>query len=122
MSGPRRRCSRTAAAKRLTDRALRGIVDRIARDASVEASLHTLRHTAATRWLQAGVDIVTVAELLGHAWLDTTRHCTQPNTNQLAAAVEAGAIGYWPAVHGGAGPCGPGRRCWSPTVVLRRPV
>lgn len=79
---------------RLTTRALRGIIDRLAAAAGVEASPHTLRHTAATRWLRAGVDIVTVAELLGHAWLDTTRRYTQPSTDQLHAAVEAGHIDY----------------------------
>lgn len=79
---------------RLTTRALRGIIDRLAAAAEVEAFPHTLRHTAATRWLRAGVDIVTVAELLGHAWLDTTRRYTQPSTDQLHAAVEAGHIDY----------------------------
>lgn len=79
---------------RLTTRALRAIIDRLAAAAEVDASPHTLRHTAATRWLRAGVDIVTVAELLGHAWLDTTRRYTQPSTDQLHAAVEAGHVGY----------------------------
>lgn len=37
-------------------------------------------------------DIVTVAELLGHAWLDTTRRCTQPTSDQLATAVGAGHV------------------------------
>lgn len=60
----------------------------------MEASPHTLRHTAATRWLRAGVDIVTVAELIGHVWPDTTRRYTQPTSDQLATAVEAGGIAY----------------------------
>lgn len=29
--------------------------------------MHDLRHTAATNWLQAGIDIKTVAAWLGHA-------------------------------------------------------
>jgi integrase len=36
------------------------------------------RHTAATRGLRVGVDTVAVAELLGHADLETTRLYTRP--------------------------------------------
>jgi site-specific recombinase XerD len=35
-----------------------------------------------------------VAELLGHASLDTTRRYTLPTGRELAAAVEAGAVEY----------------------------
>jgi site-specific recombinase XerD len=30
-------------------------------------AMHVLRHTAASAWLAAGVDVRTVAEFLGHA-------------------------------------------------------
>jgi integrase/recombinase XerC len=79
---------------RLTTRAIRLIVERIATAAGVDANPHTLRHTAATRWLRNGVDLVTVAELLGHAFVDTTRIYTRPTAEEIAAAVERGAIDY----------------------------
>ena len=51
--------------------------------AGLEVSPHTLRHTAATRWLRAGVDVVVVAGLLGHSSLDTTRTYTNPRELHL---------------------------------------
>jgi site-specific recombinase XerD len=51
--------------------------------AGLEVSAHTLRHTAATRWLRAGVDVVVVAGLLGHSSLDTTRTYTNPRELHL---------------------------------------
>jgi hypothetical protein len=59
---------------RLSARQLQRIVAELGADARlVDVSAHTLRHTAATRWLRAGVDVVVVAGLLGHAslWLAT---------------------------------------------------
>jgi integrase/recombinase XerC len=50
-------------------------------------SAHILRHTLATNLLRAGVDIVVVAELLGHTRLDTTRRYTLPTHADLEDAV-----------------------------------
>jgi hypothetical protein len=51
------------------------------------ASANTLRDTFTTNLLRQGVDIVVVAELMGHARLDTTRRYTLPTHGDLEAAV-----------------------------------
>jgi len=62
---------------RLTARQLQRIVAQLGADARLtDFSAHILRHTAATRWLRAGADVVVVAGLLGHSSLDTTRTYT----------------------------------------------
>ncbi len=64
---------------RLSPRQLQRVVTALGAGAGLEVSPHTLRHTAATRWLRAGVDVVVVAGLLGHSSLDTTRTYTRPS-------------------------------------------
>ncbi|MEW9556381.1 tyrosine-type recombinase/integrase [Nonomuraea sp. NPDC050783] len=70
---------------RLTARAVDQLIDELAVEADLvddngapAASAHTLRHTFATNLLRRGVDVVVVAELMGHARLDTTRRYTNP--------------------------------------------
>jgi integrase len=47
---------------------------------------HDLRHTFATRLVQAGVDIITVQHLLGHARISmTARYAHSPNASRIAA-------------------------------------
>jgi integrase len=36
-------------------------------DGPDSADFHTLRHTAATQWINAGIDIFTISRRLGHA-------------------------------------------------------
>jgi site-specific recombinase XerD len=73
----------------LTPNGVWGIVRKCARRAGVDAHPHMLRHTFATRLLrEAGADLVTVAELLGHESLDTTARYTRPSESDLEAAVE----------------------------------
>ena len=49
---------------------------------------HDLRHTFATRLIQAGVDIVTVQNLLGHHSVTVTQRYTHSNDEQKRKAVE----------------------------------
>jgi len=61
------------------------------RSTSAEFNPHSLRHTAATRWLKV-TDIRTVQELLGHRSLVSTQIYTHPSSDDLAAAVNARAV------------------------------
>jgi integrase len=52
---------------------------------------HDLRHTAATRWAEAGAQITTIAELPGHADLHMTARYTHATDYAERRAVEAAA-------------------------------
>jgi integrase/recombinase XerD len=80
----------------MTYRAAKGFFDRLAGGCGFPVRPHMLRHTAATNWVRAGVDLDVVQALLGHASLASTTvylnsrelHQTgEPNTalRQLAA-------------------------------------
>jgi site-specific recombinase XerD len=74
---------------RLSARAADHIIAGIARAGGLddEVTPHVLRHTFATDLVRGGTDLVTVAELLGHASLDSTRIYTLPTHDDLDAAV-----------------------------------
>jgi len=71
---------------RLSDRAARTIITDLGEHVGLGADTpagsrfgpHALRHTFATQLLRGGADPVLVADLLGHAGLDTLRTYTQP--------------------------------------------
>lgn len=50
---------------------------------------HDLRHTAATRMVASGVDLVTVQNILGHTNIITTSRYAHPVTEQKLIAVDA---------------------------------
>jgi integrase len=50
--------------------------------------LHDLRHTAATKMIEAGVDLVTVSKILGHASIQMTMRYAHPTPENMKRAVE----------------------------------
>jgi site-specific recombinase XerD len=73
---------------RLSVQAIDQIVRHFGRDAGVEFSSHSLRHTCLTRLVRAGIDIVTVAEIAGHSRLETSRRYSLPTEAVKTAAME----------------------------------
>ena len=74
---------------RMSARAVDLAVRRLAAEARLELSAHTLRHTALTNLVRSGADVVMVAEIGGHRRLDTVRRYSLPSEADKDAALEA---------------------------------
>jgi site-specific recombinase XerD len=75
---------------RMTTDALADVIAAICKAAGLEDEVtsHILRHTFGTELTRSGVDIVIVAELMGHASLETTRIYTRPTADDMQRAVD----------------------------------
>lgn len=76
--------------QRLSVRGAHDIITGIAAAAALDDDItaHVLRHTFATTLVRGGTDLVTVAELLGHARLETTRGYTRPTHEDRTRALD----------------------------------
>jgi site-specific recombinase XerD len=75
---------------RMTTDAIADVIAAITTAAGLDdrVTSHVLRHTFGTELTRRGVDIVTVAELMGHASLETTRLYTRPSAADMQRAVD----------------------------------
>jgi site-specific recombinase XerD len=74
-------------------RAAKRFFDRIATECGFPVRPHMLRHSAATNWIRAGVDIDVVRALLGHVSLASTTVYLHARDEDKRRAVEAVAAG-----------------------------
>lgn len=74
---------------RMTTGAIADVITAITTAAGMDhVTGHVLRHTFGTELTRRGVDIVTVAELMGHASLETTRLDTRPSAADVRRAID----------------------------------
>jgi integrase/recombinase XerC len=75
---------------RLSVRGARDVIARIADAAGLDddTTARVLRHTFATTLVHGGTDLVIVADLLGHARLETTRGYTKPTAEDRTKALD----------------------------------
>jgi integrase/recombinase XerC len=75
---------------RMTTDAIADVINAITGAAGLDdhVTSHVLRHTFGTELARSGVDLVTVAELMGHASLETTRLYTRPSAADMQRAVD----------------------------------
>ncbi len=74
--------------RRLSPRAIDLRLRRLAAEAGLTLSAHTLRHTCLTNLVRQGTDLVLVAEIAGHKRLETTRRYSLPSANDREVAME----------------------------------
>jgi integrase len=76
----------------LSTRRIAELMDEVGERAGVIFSPHQLRHSFASRLVRAGVDVVAVAELLGHGSLGYVQAYSRPTQAVLRAILDAAAV------------------------------
>jgi integrase/recombinase XerC len=79
---------------RLSTRSVYKLINDLGKEAGLDISTHTLRHTCLTNLVRNGNDLVLVAELAGHRRLETTRRYSLPSAADRQAAMDALQIEY----------------------------
>ena len=77
--------------ERISNRTVQYIVKKELYKAGLDTnkySVHKLRHTAATRMVEKGVDLVVIQQLLGHATITTTMRYTHALEELKVKAIE----------------------------------
>lgn len=77
----------------MTYRGAKGFFDRLATECGFPVRPHMFRHSAATNWVRAGVDLDVVQRLLGHASLSSSTVYLHAADEDKRRAVEAVAAG-----------------------------
>ena len=73
---------------RLSTRSIDTLMDELGAEAKIEnLTAHVLHHTFTTNLIRGGSDIVLVAELTGHARLETIRRYSLPSEKDKERAV-----------------------------------
>lgn len=80
--------------ERLAIRSIRSTVNLIGEAAGVHLAPHALRHTFGTSQVRAGTDVVALADLMGHADVNTTRGYATASAEDLDSIVEKFSIDY----------------------------
>ena len=75
---------------RMTADAIADVITAIIKAAGLDdhVASHVLRHTFGTELTRNGIDIVTVAELMGHSSLEAARLYTRPSAADMQRAVD----------------------------------